>query len=143
MIEIKFIIIAACALLKFIGELFWHDAQRFILPIILGIGISFITHTWWLGFTTLFMIGALVEGYGSNSPLYHSLGDASARGMWMFLVCLLAGLGCFIFHHIGWYFYLPYIILAGIIGSTLRNFNNAIISWISGAWIGIIIFLIH
>lgn len=143
MIEIKFIIIALCAFLKFIGEIFWHDAQRFIMPLIIGVGISFISQTWWLGFTSLIMIVALVEGYGSNSPLYKSLGDASARGMWLFLVCVFTGLGAFIFHHLSWYFYIPYTIIGGVLGSTLRNLNNEITSWISGAWIGVIVLLIH
>lgn len=143
MIELKLLIIAACAGLKLVGELWWHNAQRYILPVLLGLSISYFSHVWWLGFTTLPMIGILVLGYGDKSPLKHGLGDASARGMWLFLVTVMAGLGPFLTHHLAWYFYIPYCLIAGILGATLRNIWNVIGSLICGAWIGFIIFWIH
>lgn len=142
-IIINLIIVAICAFLKFIGEIFNHNFQRFVLPVVLGFGISIVSNVWWLGITILPMIGALCIGYGQNTLLYKYLSDAGARGFWLFFVCFVAGLGPLLFGHEYWYCYVGYFIIGGILGATLRNLNNAITSWICGGWIGVLVFLIH
>lgn len=139
----KIAVVLACAGLKFIGEIFWHNAQRFIMPIVLGIGISIASLVWWLGFTTLPIIADITQGYGPKSWMYKLLGDAGARGMWLFLAALIAGIGPFLTHHLDWYLYAPYAIGAGILGATTRGLWNMIIAPITGAWIGCIVFIVH
>lgn len=137
MIFIKLSIIAICAVCKWIGEVSWHNAQRFILPVILGIGISLVTHTWWLGLTTLPSIGAICLGYRT-----FNLGDAGDRGMWLFLIAVILGAGPLLTGHIYWFLYVPWCVICGVWGSTTRNLWNAIIAPISGALLGSIIFLV-
>lgn len=146
MIEFQLLIVAICAGCKLIGELWWHNAQRFIMPVVLGIAIAIVSHTWWLGLTVLPSIGIICLGYKD-----FGLGDAGDRGMWLFLIAVLIGLGPLLAYHtvdhvhihfLKWYFYVPYCLVAGIWGATTRNLNNLIIAPISGAWLGVIIFLI-
>ena len=142
MIEIKLAVVILCAICKLVGELWWHNAQRFIMPLILGIGISLVSHVWWLGLTVLPVIGVIVEGYGDKSWFKHIFGDASARGMWLFLICMVVGLGSVITHHLSLWFYIPWCLLGGIWGATTRVLNNKIIAPITGALIGSIIWFI-
>jgi len=135
---IKLAIESIAGTCKFIGELFWHDAQRFILPIFYAIAVSIVSHTWWLGFTVLPMIGALCLGYKDFGK-----SDGFARGMWLFLIGLTAGLGPVLTHHLSWFVYVPFCIICGIWGATTRGLWNVIIAPISGALIVSMIWFIH
>lgn len=134
---IQCLVILICAILKLIGELWQHNAQRFIMPIVLGVGISLVTHVWWLGFMTLIAIGPITLGYK-----VFNLGDAGNRGMWLFLIALVIGVGPCSTHHLAWYFYMPYTIVAGIWGATTRNLWNVVIAPISGALLASVILFI-
>ncbi len=140
---VNIIVFVLCGLCKFIGELLWHDAQRFIMPLLLVLAIGYDSHVWWLGIPSLLMIGIIVEGYGPKSWLRRYLGDAGAQGMWMFMACVLAGLIPAILNHLSVWFYIPWCILAGVLGSTTRALNNKIWSWIKGLWIGLIVFFVR
>lgn len=141
--EINLIVIILCAGCKLIGELWWHNAQRFIMPLILAADIFYSTHVWYLGLSTLLVIADITQGYGPKSWMYKLLGDAGARGMWLFLAAFLIGIGPFLTHHLSWFIYIPYCILAGILGATTRNLWNVIIAPIAGAWLGLIVFIVR
>lgn len=138
MIIIKLLIELLCIILKVIGEKWWHNAQRFILPIIYSIGVSYFSHCWWLGFTTLPMIAAIDLGYK-----FYGNKDSVARALWLFVICVVAGLAPTILGHISWFIFIPYIIVSGFIGTLTRNLNNWIEAPICGLWIGFLIWFIH
>ena len=135
---VKLIVLSSCAVCKLIGELWQHNLQRFVMPIILGIGVSITSHTWWMGGTVLLAIAPLCMGYST-----YGKSNGFDRGIWLFLIAVAAGLGCLLTGHLAWYFYAPYCILSGVWGSTTRNLWNVIIAPLSGALIGSIIFLVH
>ena len=136
---VKLIVIGSCAGLKLIGELFWHDAQRWILPAILGIGVSIVTHTWWLGILVYPCCGTLDLGYDD----YGKWSDGFDRAMWLGLICVVAGLACLIFHHLFWLWYTLYCLAGFIWGGISRKWWNVIIAPISGLIIGSMIFFVH
>ena len=135
---VKLIVIGSCAGLKLIGELFWHDAQRWILPAVLGLGISIVTGVWWL-FPLVYLCCIPIDlGYKD-----YGTSDGFDRGCWLFVICVVAGLGCAVFHHLSCWYYVPWCILGGIWGATTRNLWNVIIAPITGLFLGIIILLVH
>lgn len=138
MIEIKIAVIVLCAICKLVGELWQHNLQRFVMPIVLAVGISLVSHVWWLGLTCLPMIAPLLMGYKVYGP-----SDGFDRGMWLFLIALVAALGCAITHHVSWFIYVPYCVIAGAWGATTRKLWNVIIAPISGLLIGSIIFFVR
>ena len=142
-ILINLIVNVLCGLLKWVSERFWHNAQRFIMPLLIVFLISFNSHIWWLGLPSLIMIAGLLQGYGEKSLLYKLLGDAGAQGMWMFLVCFLAGIFPASTNHLSLFFFIPWVIVAGIIGATCRAGNNNILAPLRGIIIGLIVWFIH
>lgn len=136
-IAIRLGVLSLCMGLKIIGELWWHNAQRFIMPIIITAGIFYITHSWY-SLTALPMIGALVLGYKDYGKT-----DSVARALWLFVICVVAWLGQVITGHLAWFIYVPYIIGAGWVGTLTRNINNLIGAPINGFWIGLPILFIH
>ncbi len=142
-ILISLIIVALCSFCKFIGEIYWHNSQRFIMPLLIVFGISYNSGVWWLGIPSLLMIADIIEGYGQKSWLKKYLGDAGAQGMWMFMACVLAGLFSVCLGYVSLWLYIPWCILAGVLGATTRALNNKFWSWIKGAWIGLIVLFIH
>jgi len=142
---IKVLISLSCAFCKWLGERFWHDAERFIIPPILVFGIYYQTHIWWLGLPSLLMVADLVEGYGVKSWLKKLLGDAGAQGMWMFMACFLAGIACQVTGHLPWHwgFFLGWCVLAGVMGATLRGENNNWVAPLKGIWMSLLIWFIH
>ena len=135
---IKLAVLASCVVLKLIGELWWHNAQRYILPVIFSAAMSYLSGLWWLGFTTLPMIGALVLGYKD-----YGKNDAVARALWLFVICVVASLGPTILGYISWFFFVPYIIASGFVGTTTRNINNLIGAPLNGLTIGLPILFVH
>jgi len=102
------------------------------------VAVSYDSHAWWLGLTTLPMIAPLCIGYKAYGP-----SDGFDRGMWLFLIAVAAGLGPAFFHHLSWFLYVPICILAGIWGATTRALWNVIIAPISGIIIVSFIWFIH
>lgn len=141
--EINLAVLILCAVCKFVGELWWHNAQRFIMPLIIAGDIYYSTHIWYLGLSTLLVIADITQGYGPKSWLYKLLGDAGARGMWLFMAAVFIGIGPCLTHHLSWAVYTPYCVLAGVLGATTRNLWNKIIAPITGAWLASITFFIH
>lgn len=137
-ILIKLGITISGVVLKTIAEKWWHNAQRFVLPLIYSIGVSYLSHCWWIGLTTLPMIAPLCLGYSD-----YGKNDAVARALWLFVICIVAGLGPYSFGHLPLVFYAPYIVLAGFIGTLTRNINNWIEAPICGFWIVLPIWFIH
>lgn len=142
MIFVKILIDIICAFLNFLGGAYQHNYRRYVMPVVLGGGIS-LSSVWWLGLTTLPVMGILSIGYGDNSALRRFLGNAGARGMWLFLVAIGIGFGPWLTGHLHWYFYVPYFLIAGVLGATLRNINQIIGDLIEGAFLALIIFIIN
>lgn len=138
MLILEIVVVLLCGVCKLIGELWWHNAQRYIMPVMLGVTASIVSHVWWLGFCMLPMIGPLVVGYS-----VYGKSDGFDRGMWLFSICFVAGLGLVISQHVVWYFYIPYCILAGIWGGVSRRWWNVVIAPISGMLIGSIILFVR
>lgn len=139
----QFAVVIFCAICKLIGELWWHNAQRFIMPIGLALDIWYSTHVWYLGLSTLLVIADITQGYGPKSWIYKLLGDAGARGMWLFLAAFFIGVGPVITHHLSLLVYIPYCLVAGVFGATTRNLWNVIIAPVAGAWLGAVVIFIH
>ena len=135
---LKLSVISLCSVCKMIGELSWHNAQRFIMPLILAVGICIVLHSFWLGFLCLPMIGPICLGYKD-----YGKSDGFARAMWLFMICVLAGVGLLISGHLAWYLYAPYCILGAVWGGVTRAWWNVIIAPLSGALIGSLIFIVH
>ena len=126
------------AVCKLVGELWWHNAQRFIMPVFYSGAVSWDSHCWWLGLTTLPMIAPLCLGYKTFGP-----SDGFDRGMWLFLIAVSTGLGPTLTHHESWFAFVPICIVAGIWGATTRALLNIVIAPISGIIILSHIWFIH
>ena len=135
---IKLIALGSCAACKLVGELWWHNAQRFIMPPVLALCICLVLHSWWLGLLCLPMIGPLCMGYKD-----YGKSDGFDRAVWLLLICVAAGLGLFLTKHLAWYFYAPYCILGAVWGGVTRQWLNLVIAPISGLIIGSIILLVR
>lgn len=137
-IILKTLITLSAAALKLIGEKVWHNAQRYILPVMYSAFVSFASSCWWLGLTTLIMILPIDIGYDTYGSK-----DSVARALWLFVICVVAGLGPLWAGHLAWFVYVPYCIVAGFIGTLTRNINNWIEAPICGAWIVLPIWFIY
>lgn len=136
MILEKIIVILACGALNSWGGFSWHDARRFIMPVVLAVTASFLTHIWWSGFLVLPVIGTLCLGYFSDKNW--------GRGLWLFLQAVMIGLGLTITGHIYWFIYVPYVIGAGILGGIYKNWWQPLGDFITGCYLGLIVlFIIH
>lgn len=138
LILLKLAIEAFSAILKCIGETVWHNAQRYILPAIYSIGVSYESSCWWLGLTTLPVIIPIDLGYKDYGNK-----DSVARALWLFVICIVAGIGPSITNHLSWMVYFPYCVVAGFVGTLTRNINNLIEAPITGIWISFPIWFIH
>lgn len=138
MLEIKLIVLVLCGALKLIGELWWHNAQRWILPAVLGIGVSVISQTWWLGIL-VYPCSALIDlGYKDYGP-----SNGFDRGCWLFSILVVAGFACVWAQHLSMFFYVPWCVFGGIWGATTRNLWNFIIAPLTGFLIASMIFFVH
>lgn len=135
MIFIEIISDILAGVLDALGGWHWLFARRFIMPFVLGVVISIVSHTWWLGLTVLPVMGTLTLGYFS--------GKNWGRGLWLFLQAVVIGLGCFLLHHLAWYFYIPYIVGAGVLGGIYKNWQQKIGDLITGGYLGLIVFLVR
>ena len=108
------------------------------MPVIMCIAVSIISHTWWLGLCVLPMIAPLCMGYKT-----YGSSDGFDRAVWLMLICLVEGLGLALLHHLSWFVYIPWVILAAAWGGVTRAWLNLIIAPISGAIIGLLIIFVH
>lgn len=138
MLIVKLTVISLCAVLKLIGELWWHNAQRWILPAVLGAGVSIATGVWWLGILVYPCAVTIDLGYKTYGP-----SNGFDRGAWLAVICVVAGLGCAILHHLSLVLYVPYFTLGGIWGGVTRNWLNLVIAPLTGTLIGSLVFLVH
>ena len=136
-LAIKLIVLASCATCKLVGELWWHNAQRFIMPVVLGAGVSLVSHCWWLGLTVLPCIAPLCLGYKT-----YGKSDGFDRAVWLMLVAAAAGLGSAVSGHLSWFLYLPWCVIAAVWGGVTRMWLNLIIAPISGLIIGSLVLMV-
>lgn len=143
MIIIKLFTVFICSGLNIIGGYSWHNTRRFIMPTIIAIAVSIILHSWWIGLTCLPAIAILCMGYGEKSFLEHIFNDAWGRFVWMVLVSTSFCLGLILLHHLNVFIALGYIIGNGILGITLRKYNQILTDAIFGVGFSSFIFFIY
>ena len=135
---VKITVVSLCAICKVIGELWQHNLQRFVMPLILAIGICIVLHSFWIGFLVLPMIAPLCMGYS-----VYGKSDGFDRAVWLLIICLAEGIGLAVLHHLSWFIFIPWVIIAAVWGGVTRLWWNVIIAPISGALIGAIIFFVR
>jgi hypothetical protein len=140
---VKISLVVLCSGLYLLGGLFQHNLRRFVMPLVIAIGIDLILRSWWVGLTVLPVAGVLCLGYGEKSPFRKTLTDAGARGMYLFLSCFVIGLAMLFTSHLIWPLFALYAIMAGVLGGTLRTMPIYIGDPIFGAFIGLIGFIIR
>lgn len=134
-IQIELIIDGICGVLFSFGG--WHFLwmRRYLMPVLIAISVSIITHSWWIGITVLPVIGTLCLGYfGSNF---------FGRGLWLFLQAVVIGACSFLTDHLAWYFYIPYCVISFVLAASLYNIFQIIGDIIFGVALGSIVFLVH
>ena len=143
MFLVKLLLTAVNSALYWWGGYDFVAARRFIMPGVIALSCAVATH-WWLGIPVIYgpMVGCLCIGYGEKSVLYKLFGDAGARGIWMALVAAAASLGLFFSGHLHLYFLIPYIVINGVFGATLKDLPQTIGDPIYGASLGSILFLV-
>lgn len=124
MITIKLVIMAICGGLNVWGGYSWHNARRFIMPLVISLTVSLATHTWWVGLPCLLAIAPLCTGYGEKSFFWKYFNDAWGRFLWASIVSLSFCLGLIVTNHLALYIALIYIIGNGILQMTLRKYNQ-------------------
>lgn len=132
---LKILIDVLCGSLNALGG--WHILwmRRYLMPVVLGAGVSVVTHIWWLGLMILPVMGTLCLGYFKD-------GNAG-RALWLFIQAIVIGLGITMTGHLAWYFYLIYAIGAGVLGGLYKNWQQILGDSITGIYLGSIIFLVR
>jgi hypothetical protein len=131
----KFFIDLACGVLGAWGGGGFLAARRFIMPCVLGVAISFFTHTWWAGLLILPMMGTLCLGYANTGHWW--------RGMWAFIQAVVAGIGLTWTHHLAWWLFAPYCVLSGVLGGLYVNWEQWFGDICLYGYLGSIVFLVH
>ncbi len=137
-ILMKILFVLICGLLKWVGERFNHNAQRFVLPVL---GCLMLFLMWKFNhpiimFTPLLGIVAIVLGYK-----FYGKSDFWDRFCWLMTAEIMLWVGCLISNHIHpWWVYLILCSICGIEAALLRNKNNNWVSPITGGLLGCIIF---
>lgn len=128
-------------ILNALGGYHWLFERRYIMPVLFALISSIIiglhAHTfkfWWVFFLPLPVIGTLTLPYINSKN--------SGRALWLFIQAIAMGLGLTLFHYISWFIFLGYIILAGILGGIYKNWKQVIGDFISGSYLGCLIFFI-
>lgn len=118
----------------------WHILcfRRFLMPFLLGMGISTLTYifhpvwySWLVGLAVLPMMGTLCLGYAG--------GDNFDRGLWLFIQGAVGGLFLtlislfFHTHLLFWGFYIVYAILSGVWGGIYKNWEQFFGDWVTGS----------
>ena len=134
----KLLVVAMCMGLKLLGEIVNHDFQRFVLPPIYSLAVSYITGTWWLGLLTLPMIAPIDLGYKDYGSK-----DSVARALWLFVICVVGSFSLAWLGYISWGFEIPFLICSGWVGTLDRNIWNVIGAPLNGLTIGLPILALH
>lgn len=141
-IFIEIFIVIGCGALNSWGGYSWHNARRFLMPILLAGEASFIAwqknqKNWWVGLMVLPVIGTLCLGYPS--------GKNWGRALWLFLQAVLIGLGLTITHHLlgTWFTFSMYAVLAGVLGGLYKNWWQPLGDFVAGCYLGSIMFFVH
>ena len=125
------------AVCKLVGELWWHNAQRFILPVLIGLAIYLDFHYKLCALTPLLSIGVIVLGYTK-----YGMTDFWDRFFWLMDGEALIWLGCLVLNHLAWFVYVPAVVICGLWGGLTRKGNNNWVAPISGLLWGITYFFI-
>ena len=141
-VAIKILVDLLCGVLNAIGGYSWHNARRYIMPVLLAGEAGVIAwekkkSDWWAGLLVLPVIGTLVLGYKNFGT-----GNLS-RALWLFLQAVVIGLGLTLTGHLSWFIYLPYIIGAGILGGLYRNWQQVLGDMVAGTYLGSVVYCIH
>lgn len=146
MIFIELIADFICGILDALGGYHWLFARRYIMPFICALMACLASQTWWLGLTMLPAMGTLTIGYPFN-------GNNFGRGLWLFVQAAVFGAGaCFTGHlmldlwfiHLhGLMIYVPYVILAGLLGGIYKNWKQTVGDMVTGTYLCSIILFIH
>lgn len=133
-ILIKLFIDGICGCLNAWGGFNFLAARRFIMPFVIGVGVSIASGCWYLGLTVLPVMGTLCLGYFGKKFW--------GRGLWLALQAAVIGAGSLILGHLVWYAYAPYVIGGLLLAGFLYNLEQIISDIIFGCWLGIIIFVV-
>lgn len=92
---------------------------------------------WWAGLLVLPVIGTLCLGYFSDKNW--------GRALWLFLQAAVAGLGLALTHHLfgDWVTYAVYIVGAGVLGGTYKNWWQPWGDFIAGMYLASILFFVR
>jgi hypothetical protein len=131
-------VVLLCAALKWVSERWWHNGQRYVLPLMVGGAIFLDFHYVLCAFTPLLAIGVIVLGYK-----FYGKSDFWARWLWLMDAEIFLWIGCVVLNHLAWWLYLPMVGLCGVWGAISRGWNNNWVAPISGLLWGIIYFLVH
>lgn len=135
---LKISILVIGIILKLIGEKWWHDAQRFILPTVYAIGVSIQSQCLWLGLTVLPMIAPIDLGYND-----YGKNPNENRAVWLFVICVFGTIYPTIHGNISWFFTVPYLMASGWVGMLASKIDNTFGAPINGACIVLPIFFVH
>jgi hypothetical protein len=137
----KGFIVLVSAILFFIGGAWWHNARRFLMPLVLTAACWFITHSLW-SLSVLASILPLCMGYGEDSPLNHLFGNGGGRSVWGFLVALMASCALFLNHFMPLWGFLGYLVINSILENTLKDLSQEIGDLICGLGLSSFLFLL-
>lgn len=127
-----------CALLKWVAERWWHNAQRYIIPVLVGAVIFLDLHYKLCAVTPLLSIGVIVLGYK-----FYGKSDFWDRFFWLMDAEVFLWLGCLVLNHLAWQVYVPAVIICGIWGAFTRAQNNNWVAPLSGLLWGVVYFFVH
>lgn len=65
------------------------------------------------------------------------------RGLWFFANAFMLGIAIFLAHHIAWYLYVPYCVIAGFWGGIYKDWPQILGDFIVFSYLGTIVFLIN
>lgn len=135
MIEFKLGMLVLCGVLNAMGGYHWLFCRRYMMPFFIGVAVSVSTVIWWTGFMVLPVMGTLCLGYFGSGFW--------GRGLWLALQAAMIGLGLLLTHHVAWFFYFPYVLIAGLLAGFLYDLEQLISDFIFGSWLGILLLLVH
>lgn len=142
MIALRLTVMAICGGLFAWGGFSWHNARRFIMPLVLTLTCLYITRDLW-SLAMLTSSAAFCIGYGDKSIFRRIFGNGWGRGAWGFLAATCLSLPLFLTHHLSILFFFPYLILCFTLENALKNINQIIGDLIIGASFASLILFVH
>jgi len=135
MIFIEIISCLLCGILDALGGWRFIWMRRFIMPSVIGVTVSLVTHVWWCGLLTLPVMGTLCLGYFS--------GQNWGRGLWLFTQAVVISIGLTITGHMAWYYFLGYTVIAGFLGGIYKNWQQNVGDFVTGCWLGTVVLFVR